>query len=125
MQHGDTQRIPTLFEAVQRAVQVVDPDGDQNTEDFLLRFEDRDEPIAGLRESIEQEIAEAVGALDPEGADPALQLCGAVTTYLAFRRDEFSDDREDILRLAARAEFDGGTPPQHIVDWLESEGVAL
>ena len=125
MQHGDTQRTPTVFEAVQRAVQVVDPDGDQRTDEFLLRFEDRDEPIAGLQESIEQEVDEAVGALDPEGADPALQMCGAVTTYLAFRRTEMSDDRETILRLAARAEFDNGTPPAHVVDWLESEGVAL
>ena len=124
MQHGDTQRTPTVFEAVQRAVQVVDPDGDLRTDEFLLRFEDRDEPIAGLQESIEQEVDEAVGALDPEGADPALQMCGAVTTYLAFRRTEMTDDREAILRLAARAEFDGA-PPQHVVDWLESEGVAL
>lgn len=125
MKHGDIQQTPTVFEAVQRAVQVVDPDGDQNTEDFLLRFEDRDEPITGLRETIEQQVAEAVGAIDPDGADPAIQMCGAVVTYLAFRRDEISDNREDILRLAARAEFDGGNPPQHVADWLESEGVAL
>ena len=125
MQHGDTQQTPTVFEAVQRAVQVVDPDADQGTEDFLLRFEDRDEPIAGLQETIEQEVAEAVGALDPDGIDPALQMCGAVVTYLAFRRTEISDDREDILRLAARAEFENGNPPEHVRAWLESEGVAL
>ncbi|MEO6496892.1 MAG: hypothetical protein ABIO51_05325 [Solirubrobacteraceae bacterium] len=124
MKHGDVQRTPTLFEAVQRAITVVDPDGDQRTDEFLLRFEDRDEPIAGLQESIEQEVAEAVGALDPEGIDPALQMCGAVTTYLAFRAEEISDDREHILRLAARAEFDGG-PPAHVAEWLESEGVAF
>lgn len=124
MKHGDVQRTPTLFEAVQRAVGVVDPDGDQRTDEFLLRFEDRDEPIAGLQESIEQEVAEAVGALDPDGIDPALQMCGAVTTYLAFRRDEITDVREDVLRLAARAEFDG-SPPAHVAAWLESEGIAL
>jgi hypothetical protein len=124
MQHGDTQQTPTVFEAVKRAVAVVDPEGDQGTEDFLLRFEDRDEPIAGLQETIEQQVAEAVGALDPDGIDPAVQMCGAVVTYLAFRRTEISDDREDILRLAARAEFDGN-PPEHIRAWLESEGVAI
>jgi hypothetical protein len=125
MKHGDIQQTPTVFEAVQRAVAVVDPDGDQGTEDFLLRFEDRDEPITGLRETIEQQVAEAVGAIDPDGTDPAIQMCGAVVTYLAFRRDEISDSREDTLRLAARAEFENGAPPQHVVDWLESEGVAL
>jgi hypothetical protein len=115
---------PTLAEAAHVAVQVVDPDGDQGTEDFLIRFEDRDEPIAGLQEQIEQEVAEAVGAIDPDGTDPAIQLCGAVTTYLAFRRDELTDVREDILRLAARAEYDGN-PPGPIRAWLESEGVAI
>jgi hypothetical protein len=124
MRPGDTQQTPTLSEAVRRAVEVVDPEGDQGTEDFLVRFEDRDEPIAGLQETIEEEVAEAVGALDPDGTDPAVQMCGAVVTYLAFRRDEITDVREDILRLAARAEFDGD-PPRVVREWLESEGIAL
>lgn len=124
MRPADTQQAPTLAEAVRRAVDVVDPSGDQGTEDFLVRFEDRDEPISALQESIEQEIDEAVGAIDPDGTDPAVQMCGAVVTYLAFRRDEISDVREDILRLAARAEFDG-EPPVLVRDWLEAEGVAL
>jgi hypothetical protein len=124
MRSADRQETPTLAEAVRRAVEVVDPDADQGTEDFLIRFEDRDEPIAGLQETVEQEIAEAVGALDPDGIDPAIQMVGAVVTYLAFRRDEITDVREDILRLAARAEFDGD-PPVLVRDWLDSEGVAL
>jgi hypothetical protein len=124
MRSADTQETPTLAQAVRRAVEVVDPDADQGTEDFLIRFEDRDEPIAGLQETVEQEIAEAVGAIDPDGIDPAIQMVGAVVTYLAFRRDEITDVREDILRLAARAEFDGD-PPVLVRDWLDSEGVAL
>ena len=124
MRPGDHLQTPTLSEAVRRVVEVVDPDDDQGTEDFLVRFEDRDEPIAGLQESIEQEIAEAVGALDPDGTDPAIQMCGAVVTYLAFRRDEITDVREDILRLAARAEFDGDPPPA-VREWLESEGIEV
>jgi hypothetical protein len=124
MRPADHTHTPTLFEAVHRAVEVVDPEGDQGTEDFLIRFEDRDEPIAGLQERIEQEVAEAVGALDPDGTDPAIQMCGAVVTYLAFRRDELTDVREDILRLAARAEFDGNPPPV-VAEWLESEGIAV
>lgn len=125
MKSGDIQQTPSVYEVVQRAVAVVDPEGDLGTEDFLLRFEDRDEPIAGLQESIEQQVAEAVGAVDPDGIDPAIQLCGAVVTYLAFRRDQAdSDDREGILRLAARAEYDGN-PPEHVRAWLEDEGVEI
>jgi hypothetical protein len=125
MRPADVEHQPTVLEVVKRAVEVVDPDGNQGTEDFLLRFEDRDEPIAGLQERAEQEFAEAAGALDPDGIDPAVQMCAAVSTYLAFRRGEIDDKREDILRLAARAEFDGGNPPEHVAAWLESEGVAL
>ena len=124
MRPADLQQTPTLSEVVHVAVEVVDPEGDQGTEDFLVRFEDRDEPIAGLQQSIEQEVAEAVGALDPQSEDPAVQMAGAVVTYLAFRRDEITDVREDILRLAARAEFDGN-PPENVRGWLESEGVAI
>jgi len=124
MRPADLTQTPTLAEVVRVAVDVVDPDADQGLEDFLIRFEDRDEPIAGLQESIEQQVAEAVGALDPEAEDPAVQMAGAVTTYLAFRRDEIRDNREDILRLAARAEFDAN-PPDNVRAWLESEGVAL
>lgn len=124
MKSGDLQQTPSVFQAVQRAVTVVDPDGEKGTEEFLLRFEDRDEPISGLQASIEQEVDEAVGALDPDGIDPAVQMCGAVVTYLAFRRDEVGDDRESILRLAARAEFDDGLP-EHVRAWLVDEGVEV
>jgi hypothetical protein len=124
MRPAQHEHTPTVFEVVRRAVDVVDPAGKADTGDFLLRFEDRDEPVAGVQESIEQEIAEAVGAFDPDGTDPVIQLVGAVATYLAFRRDEVTDVREDILRLAARAEYDGH-PPAHVRAWLESQGVAV
>jgi hypothetical protein len=124
MRPANAEHTPTVFEIVKRAVEAVDPDADQGLDELLIRFEDRDEPVAGLEETIGQQIDEAVGALDPDEADPAIQMAGAVATYLAFRRDEVGDDRESILRLAARAEFDG-SPPQPIADWLESEGVAL
>ena len=124
MKHGDIQQTPTLAEAVRKAVSIVDPDGDQGTADFLTRFEDHDEPITGLRETIEQQVAEAVGAIDPDGVDPAIQMCGAVVTYLAFRRDEITDVREDVLRLAARAEFPAGIP-EHVRAWLADAGVEI
>jgi hypothetical protein len=47
-----------------------------------------------------------------------------VIIYLAHRRDEFDDDPEDILRLAARAEW-RGNPPEAVVDWLADRGVRV
>lgn len=125
MRPADTQGTPTLSEVVRRAVEVVDPDGvEEALADLVIRFEDRDEPISQVQEAVEQEIAEAVGSLDADGADPAVQMAGAVATYLAFRRDEVDDARESVLRLAARAEFDGHPPPA-IRDWLDAEGVEV
>jgi hypothetical protein len=125
MRSGDLQQTPTLSEAANRAVDLVDPEGASDAvADLFARFEDRDEPISQIQTTIEQEVAEAVGEIDPDEIDPAVQMAGAVITYLAFRRDEISDVREDILRLAARAEFEGDPPPA-IREWLESEGVAL
>jgi hypothetical protein len=48
----------------------------------------------------------------------------AVATYLAFRRDEIDQDPQDLLRLAARAEYDG-QPPDNVRAWLEAQGVEL
>jgi hypothetical protein len=48
----------------------------------------------------------------------------AVATYLAFRRDEIDDNPEDLLRLAARAEYDGN-PPDNVRAWLAEQGVEL
>ena len=113
---------PSVAQVVQRAVQVCDPSG-QNPDvaDLFARFEDSDEPVTSVPD-LEQRLAEAVGALDPEGDEPALAMAAAVAVYLAHRRDQVADDREDILRLAARAEFDGDPPPA-IAEWLAAEGV--
>jgi hypothetical protein len=51
-------------------------------------------------------------------------MAAAVATYLAFRRDEVTDDDADLLRLAARAEF-GDNPPEEIALWLQDAGVAV
>jgi hypothetical protein len=67
-------------------------------------------------------MAEAAGALDPEGDIPSLQMAAAVATYLGFRRDEVDEDREELLTLAARAEFNGH-PPAPVAQWLEEQGV--
>ena len=115
----------TLAQAAQRAVHLCDPsDTDPLLGDFLARFEDRDEPISAVQGSIERDVNEALGALDPEFEEPALQMAGAVTIYLAFRRDEANDNRADVLRLAAEAEF-RGDPPENVADWLADQGVRL
>jgi hypothetical protein len=115
----------TLSEVVHRAVTVVDPDGSLGLDDLLERFEDDDEPLASTSAEIaEQRIAEALGALDPQEEDPAVQLAGAVATYLAFRRDEVGEEPHDLMRLAARAEYDG-SPPEPVRDLLADRGVEL
>jgi hypothetical protein len=115
----------TLSEIVQRAVAVADPDGSEGLDDLLERFEDDDEPLSSTSAEIAgQRIAEAAGALDPQEEDPAVQVAAAIATYLAFRRDEVDREPHDLMRLAARAEFDG-RPPEPVVAWLTGRGVAL
>jgi hypothetical protein len=112
----------TLRDVVARAVGVADPaDRVEAADRFLHWFEDRDEPVTAI-EDVDRELAEATTAIDPEGDEPALTMARAVAQYLAFRRDEEQDEREDILRLAARAEFDGHPPPR-VAEWLTAEGL--
>lgn len=106
-----------------RGVQVADPGGQFGVADLLPPVEDADEPVTGHRD-IELELAELKGRIDPQDEDPAVMMAVAVATYLAFRRDEVDDDREDLLRLAARAEYDG-SPPEIVRTWLDEQGVEL
>ncbi len=69
-----------------------------------------------------REFFEAAGMLMGQDPDPALTMAAAVATYLAFRRDEVDDDPQDILRLAARAEFEDDLSPE-VGDWLALRGV--
>ncbi len=108
----------TLADLVRRAVQLVDPDeADGVLGDFEMRFEDADEPVAGL-----QNLEERIGFGADE--DPAVVMAQAVVLYLAHRRDEVGDNPADILSLAARAEFDGDPPPD-VQDWLAQRGVRV
>ena len=114
----------TLAQLVHRAAEITDPDGaDDDVTALMLRFEDADWPVSGILESIEQRMAEAAGALDPQEESPGLQMAAAVAVYLAHRRDEVDEaSPDDVLRMAARAEFDGN-PPAHVANWLESAGI--
>jgi hypothetical protein len=113
---------PTLADVVHRATEVVDPQGaNDGVSDLLRRLEDRDEPVTA-DEDVEELIAETKGAIDPQDEDPEVVMAAAVATYLAFRRTEIERDREELLRLAARAEFDGH-PPDIVAAWLDEQGV--
>jgi hypothetical protein len=115
---------PTLFEVAKRAVEVCDPTGtDGVLGDFLAQFEDFDEPITAI-ENLEERVAIASEGVDADVSDPSVQMAGAVILYLAHRRDEMRDDDEDILRLAARAEYKGD-PPEFIENWLADRGVTV
>jgi hypothetical protein len=113
---------PSLAQVVNRAVDVCDPTGaSEAAAELQERFEDRDEPVTAIAD-VELELREA--GVDPEDEDPVAVMTVAVATYLAHRRDELRADREHILRLAARAEFDHG-PPDRVAGWLAAEGIEL
>ncbi len=114
----------TIAQLVHRAVEIVDPDGaDEDVVEFLRRFEDADTPVTAV-DDIDTRIAETTGVIDPQEDSPALQVARAVTVYLAFRRDEVDEDPDSLLRLAARAEYDGD-PPDNIREWLVDSGIDI
>lgn len=107
-----------LSELVRRACGIVDPDDEDGVVgDFEVRFEDADEPVTGI-----DNLEERIGFGGDE--DPAVTMAQAVVLYLAHRRDQLDGDEDDILSLAARAEFDGD-PPQPVQDWLSDRGVRV
>jgi hypothetical protein len=114
----------SLFDVAKRAAEVCDPQGtDGSLGDFLAQFEDADEPVTAIQ-NLEERVAIASEGVDMDVINPAVQMAGAVILYLAHRRDELRDKDEDILRLAARAEY-RGDPPEFIADWLGDRGVTI
>jgi hypothetical protein len=84
-------------------------------------FEDADEPVTAV-ENLEERLALAIEGIDSEVENPAASVAAAIVLYLAHRRDELHDDPDDVLRLAARAEW-RGDPPEAVRDWLADRGV--
>ena len=112
----------TLFEVARRAVEICDPAGaDPRLGRLLARFEDADEPVAGI-ENLEERLALAVEGVDVEIDDPAVSMAAATIRYQAHRRDELHEHPSKLLRLAARAEWKGD-PPESVRDWLADRGV--
>lgn len=115
---------PSLADLVHRAGEVVDPEGSNDgVWDFVDRFKDSDEPVTAEIDFVEDLFAEIKGAIDPQDEDPQMVMAAAVATYLAFRRTELDRDPVELLRLAARAEFDG-KPPEVAATWLEEQGIS-
>jgi hypothetical protein len=114
----------SLAEVVRRAAQIVDPDDeDAIIGDFQQAFEDDDEPVAGL-DDVQERVAEVLSVLDPAVNNGSLSVAAAVTVYLSYRRDEVHEDPRELLRLAARAEWND-EPPEVVVEWLDDHNVAL
>jgi hypothetical protein len=83
---------------------------------LMTRFEDDDEPVRGVLDELEERLA--WGADE----DPPVVMAQALVLYLAHRLDEYEEDDEaELLRLAARAEFDGD-PPEPVTAWLAERG---
>jgi hypothetical protein len=103
----------SVSDVVRRAAAIVDPGGDDPAvTELVTRFEDDDEPVRGVLDQLEERLA--WGADE----DPPIVMAQALVLYLAHRLDEVDDDPEELLRLAARAEFDGH-PPEPVSAWLE------
>jgi hypothetical protein len=109
----------TVSDLVREATAIVDPQGeDAAVTELADRFADDDEPVRGVLGELEEKLA--WGADE----DPPVVMAQALVLYLGHRIDEVEDDPEDLLRLAARAEFDGH-PPEPVVAWLSERGVEL
>ena len=115
----------TLSMLVRRAAEICDPDdNDPDVAEFELQLEDADEPVTGILESLDERVELAARRVDPDGELPQIVMASAIVKYLARRRDGVSDAAQDVLRLAARAEFDGDPPPV-VADWLVDNGIVI
>jgi hypothetical protein len=114
----------STFDVVKRAVDIVDPDDeDPDMGRLEQQFEDADEPVTTV-ENLEERVAIAIEGIDPQIDNPSVSIAAAVILYLAHRRDELEDDPDDVLRMAARAEWKGD-PPDAVRDWLEARDIEV
>jgi hypothetical protein len=103
---------------VKRAAALCDPKGaDEEVAALVARFEDDDRPARPLGDLGWQAGSER------GGGTPAGAMTLAAATWLATNWDR-RDDREVVLREAARAAY-GGQPPSEIEGWLAGTGVSL
>jgi hypothetical protein len=113
------RQLITLSDLVRRAGAIVDPTGeDAAVEELVARHEDADEPVRGILDGLEERL------LWGADEDPPIVMTQALVLYLAHRLDEVDEDPQELLKLAARSEFDGA-PPDAIRAWLAERGVDL
>ena len=120
------RKTPTVSELVRRAVEVADPDDvDPDLGRFEEQLEDDDTPITAV-ENLEERLAIAAEGADYEIDNPAVSVATAVVLLLASHggRAEHDRDPEELLRLAARAQWHRD-PPSAVADWLAERGVEV
>jgi hypothetical protein len=109
----------SLSDLIRHAAAIVDPNGaDPAVIELVTQFDDDDEPVRGILDSLEERLA--FGADE----DAPIVMTQAITLYLAHRLDEVDDEADDIIRLSARSEFDGH-PPEPVQEWLRERGIEL
>jgi hypothetical protein len=109
----------TLSDLVRRATAIVDANAvDDAVTNFYARHEDDNIPVRSILDELEER--------NDWGADedPSVVMAQAVVLYLAHRLDEVDDDPDEILKLAARSEFDG-SPPEPVEAWLAGNGIEV
>jgi hypothetical protein len=112
----------TVSDVVHRAVDACDDGTSEALDDLLARLEDDDEPIRAI-DDMDTRLELMFGPRDEDDDPPFLMAC-AIIVYLAYRRDEVDAGATELLRLAARAEYDGHPPPR-VASWLEQRGVSI
>ena len=112
----------TVARVVHRAVTLCDPNGaDEACSQLLLAYEDDDRPAIGLGDALAEELRTTVEGLDPEHDSAAAEVAAAVAAFLAG--DPHGGNNGDAtIREAVRVAW-GGTPPDHVRDWLDAQGV--
>jgi hypothetical protein len=113
------RQLVILSDLVRRAAAVVDPAGrDDVIAELVVSHEDDDVPVRSVLDGLEERL---VWGADE---DAAAAMTQAVVLYLAHRLDEIDDAPQDILRRAAKAEWNG-QPPDAVADWLRERGIAM
>src|SRR5262245_20181718 len=100
---------PTVYEVVDRAVAMTDPDGrDDAIVELLESFEDDDRPARGV-EDLPDVLASTAQGVDPEGDSGGVRVAAAVAGFLATQ-PEGGDDPKSTLRLAVRTAYGNEVP---------------
>ena len=114
----------TLAHVIQRAVDVADPDAnDENLAALAQEFEDDDEPVSGV-DQLDEVLADAELDVDAEGNDPEVALAIAVARYLAHHRGALGSDDEHLIAQAVRWQWHDH-PPEDLKAVLGERGIAV